>query len=300
MRYISLFALLLTGLILIAGCGGGDGENVESAGFEGSYTLAILPQYSDAVLTEKYQGLADYLSAKTGAEFTLVFANDFVDHVNRVNAGEFDFAFQNPVVHTKVAASTVLVAQELKDPHFGGNNDKFRGVVFTRIVDGVPLVSTLPDIEGKLISMVSYISAGGYISQMMTLSEWGIDTSTTEFIEAEGNSQENVLHDVYEGRADVGFVRATTWGMLDNELENPEDLVIIAETNWLPNWAFTAKDGTDPELVEAVKAALFELVAEDQEMVDAKMMGFREPDIEAYDKITEYLKPLKDTCVACH
>jgi ABC-type phosphate/phosphonate transport system substrate-binding protein len=288
MRFKSLLALLFIGLVVIAGCGD-DGETIESAGLEGSYTIAILPQYSDEVLTEKYQAMTDYLSAKTGAEFTLVFADSFEDHAAKVNSGEFDFALQNPVVYSKVAGSTELVAQELKTPHYGGPRDKFRGVIFTRRVDGVPLMPTLPDIAGKRVSVVSYISAGGYISQMMTLDDRGIDISTVTFFEAVGNEQENVLRDVYEGRADVGFVRATTWGMLDNELENPDDLMIIAETEWLPNWAFTAKAGIDPELIKVVKAALFELNAESQEMIDAKMIGFQEPDFDAYNKLVEYL-----------
>jgi len=301
MRYRSLFALLFLGLIFIAGCGG-DGEEVESAGLEGSYTLAILPQYSDAVLTEKYQALTDYLSAKTGAEFTLAFADGFDDHIVKVGAGEFDFAFQNPVVYAKVAASTELVVQELKNPQFGGPRDKFRGIFFTRLEDGVPVVGSLSDLAGKRVSVVSYVSAGGFISQMVTLYERGIDTLSVDFFEAEGNEQENVLRDVYEGRADAGFVRATTWGMLDDELENPNSIEIISETAWLPNWALTAKTGIDPELIEAVRAALLELTEEDQEMINAKMVGFQEPDVEAYNQLVEFMVPMQDhpTCAKCH
>jgi len=144
---------------------------------------------------------------------------------------------------------------------------------------------------------------------MITLDERGIDTSTIEFYEAEGNEQENVLVEVSRGRADAGFVRATTWSMF-NQADNCEachtdidlgegseldmvvhdKLVIIGETAWLPNWAFSAHSSVDEELVDEVKEALFKLEPDSAELTAAKLTGFTEPNPEEYSKLKKFVE----------
>jgi len=278
---IYLVCIIAISAVFILSCDNGSRE---------TYKFAILPQYSDEVLREKFQPLTDYLSAETGQNIELVFAPDFETHAEWVKSGEVDFAYQNPVVFSKCMGDTQLLAMALKDPRKGSERDKFRGIALTRVDEEGPVVPTLEDLPGHKVCVVSYISAGGYVSQMITLGERDIDESAIDFFEAEGNEQENVLLDVYEGRADAGFVRATTWGMIDDELEDPDKLAIIGHTAWLPNWAFSAHSSVDEGFAGKVKDALFKLEPGSAELTAAKLTGFTEPDPEEYSKLKKFVK----------
>ncbi len=280
---IFLIGIAITAIILIISCGEGEVSKK-------TYKIAILPQYPEEVWTEQLQPLADYLSAETGENFELAFADNFEDHAQRMMAGEFEFGYQNPVVYAKISDETEFIAMALKDPVKSGHADKFRGCIFTRVEDNKMVVPDLIDLPGKKVVIVSYNAAGGYVSQMITLNEMEIDTSTTEFYEAEDNKHKNVVLDVYEGRADAGFVRESTMGMFDDELEDPYKLTVLKRTAWMPNWAFCAHKDVDPELVAQVKEALLKLPPESKEIEAALLTGFTEVDEEEFTKLKEYVE----------
>jgi len=74
-----LTATVMVMALLVVNCGGGKDDVGKD-----TYKFAILPQYSDEILTEKFQSLAGYLSEETGKNIELVFAPDFETHAEWV------------------------------------------------------------------------------------------------------------------------------------------------------------------------------------------------------------------------
>jgi phosphonate transport system substrate-binding protein len=97
--------------------------------------------------------------------------------------------------------------------------------------------------------IVGKTSAGGYLSQKLSLKEQGLDVDhDCELSIAADNHQENVIISVSIGDADAGFIRESALHKAD-EFIMPGSIVSIGETAWLPNWALSV----DRNLPDAVK-----------------------------------------------
>lgn len=230
------------------------------------YTLAVLPLYSPREVLRQFGPLTRTLSAKTGLRIQLVVPSDFDNHIAKVRSGQVDFSYQNPVVHALCMDRANVLATAVM-----GGEDKFRGIIIARGDAGIDSVDA---IVGKRISIVSRTSAGGYYSQVMTCLMHGIDIDKQcQVASATANKQENVILDVYEKRADVGFIRESALHMLDAQID-PAQLKVVAQTEALPHWAFAANKDLPEQIVARVQELLLSLTAEAPEMKAAKLDAF--------------------------
>jgi len=174
----------------------------------------------------------------------------FDQYTKALTGGRIAIGYENPYIYVLASKSHEAVAMAVK----GKNGDKFRGIVITAA--GSPLHS-LMDLKGKKISIVSYTSAGGYLSQKLSLLEIGIDvTKDCQLEEAPENKQENVIFSVFTGDVDAGFIRASALHKADRFVP-AGSIRVLAYTAWLPNWALSIKrtmDAVDKEkIVKAIR-----------------------------------------------
>jgi phosphonate transport system substrate-binding protein len=224
------------------------------------YVLSILPRYYPEKLTEMMTPLAEYLSTQTGEKVRLELTKDFTDYENKVKSGAIDIGYQNPLIfsHVTVVHEAMAMAVDKED------GEKFRGIIISRPDSGIKKIT---DLSGKTVMIVSETSAGGYLSQNLSLIKAGIDRKAITFVTAAENRQENVIIPVSVGDVDAGFIRESALNIADKYIV-PGSVAKVVETEWLPNWALSVKRDTPPAFRQKLLTALLAL-KEDNPVVKA-------------------------------
>ncbi|MCD4733506.1 phosphate/phosphite/phosphonate ABC transporter substrate-binding protein [bacterium] len=257
MNRFKTLSLLISATLLLGAVGCGNEETVADAEWTGqTYKLAVNPFMEKDLLLKEWQPIADYLSEATGATFEIVIAEDFKAHLALVNNGEVDFAAQNPLVTSKMLDNTTVILKYLSKIDTGATTEKIGGTFISRreSEDKPAIVPTIWNIPGHTIAV---ISLQGHLSHKMRLKEEGIDTSEVEYLIK--GSLEEVIRAVYDGEAEVGYIRVGSWGCIDDELEYPGLIADIGKGVWVPSSAIVAQNNLTDGLVEAVQEALLKL-----------------------------------------
>jgi len=242
------------------------------------YKLSMLPRYSIEEINARITPLAKYLSQKTGLEIVPTLTSTFDQYTKQLSSGGIDIGFQNPYIYVLASKAHEVVAMAIK----GTNRDKFRGIIITGA--NSPLRS-LEDLKGKKISIVGYTSAGGYLSQKLTLLEHGIDVEKECTLEeSPENKQENVIFSVYTGDVDAGFVRESALNKVEGFV--PASAIKVMEgTAWLPNWALSISRNMPAEDRIKITKAIEELAAGDPVLQALKIKELRLAQDEEYDVV---------------
>ncbi len=222
-------------------------KQVEAA----SYKLSMLPRYSTEEIYNRITPLTEYLKKKTGLDVSPTLTTTFDQYTKQLQNGRISIGFENPYIYVLASNNHEAIAMAVK----GADGDKFRGIIITK--NDSPIRS-LSDLKGKRISIVGYSSAGGYLSQRLTLLDENIDVRTDcQVEEAPENKQENVVFAVFTGDADAGFIRESALARMEQFV--PMGVIrVLARTAWLPNWALSvrrsmAKEDKD-KIIKAIRA----------------------------------------------
>ena len=233
-----------------------------------SYKLSMLPRYSSEEINRRISPLADYLAQKTGAKIEAVITSDFTQYEKQLKSGAIGIGYENPYIYTLVSGTHEALAMAVK----GKDGDKFRGIVIARKDSDL---TSLEDLRGKVISIVGYTSAGGYLSQKLSLMEAGIDVNRECTItEAIDNKQENVILAVYTGEADAGFIRESALHQADSYISAAQ-IKIVGACAWLPNWAFSVNRSMPDKTKKDIQAALLALQPDHPVLKALKIDSFR-------------------------
>ncbi|MCD6388709.1 MAG: phosphate/phosphite/phosphonate ABC transporter substrate-binding protein [Desulfobulbaceae bacterium] len=240
------------------------------------YRISILPRYYPEKLTAMITPLANYLSRETGLEIRPVLTKNFAEYEEKIRDGAIDIGYQNPLVYINVAASHEAVATAVK----GEGGEKFRGIIIAR--PEAP-ITKFQELRHKKIMIVSKTSAGGYLSQKLTLAEHGLDVARDcEIEEAAENRQENVIISVSIGDVDAGFIRESALHAADKYIM-PGSIRVVAECDWLPNWALSLSRSMPAKHRKKIVSALLALGEESAEIKAMGLDGFVPADDAKYD-----------------
>lgn len=225
-----------------------------SSGFvqAGEFKLSILPRYFPEKLTAMMTPLAEYLSRETGVHVRPVLTDNFNDYEAQLLKEKIAIGYENPLVYVNVSSHHEVLATAVK----GKGGDKFRGIIITRPDSGITKIAAL---KGKNIMIVGKTSAGGYLSQKLTLKKMGINVdSDCRLSVAADNRQENVIISVSIGDVDAGFIRESALHKADQFIV-PGSITPIIETAWLPNWAFSVNRNMSQHMKDTIQAAILKL-----------------------------------------
>jgi len=248
---------------------------VQPASAEETYKIAVLPEYLEIIIYNRCNDLMSYLESKTGKKFELVIPRDFKEHIEMINKKKVAFSYQNPCVFLKIwpMCQPLLLTEKIKE--FGTTES--RGVIITNKNSGI---RNIDDLEGKKVSIVSYLSAEGYISQKNYLSGMMIDVkSDLRLREADQSFHEEVFNDVMNKKADAGFLSEEAFLDLTNSessfsKEEKERISMLKETSYVPNWIFSAVNGVRQDLVDEVAEALLNIPLDDRLLKTACIRRF--------------------------
>jgi len=246
--------------------------------FAKTYTLSMLPRYSTEEIYKRINALATYLSESTGLEIRPVLTATFDDYQKQLASGGIDIGFQNPYIYVLAAKEHEVIAMVVK----GRDGDKFRGIIVTPAGSDL---STVEDLRGKTISIVGYTSAGGYLSQRLTMLDHNIDVAKECKIEvAPENKQENVVFAVFTGDVDAGFIRESALEQVEGMI--PQGAVqVMTGTAWLPNWALSISRTMAPEDKQKITEAISKLPSGSPVLEALKIKALRMATDSEYDPV---------------
>ncbi len=245
-----------------------------------TYQLSMLPRYSSEEINRRITPLARYLSQIIGTKVEPVIASNFTQYEKRLKNGDIEVGYQNPYIYVLVSQTHEVLAMALK----GKGGDRFRGIIIARADSNI---ASLNDLKNRKISIVGLTSAGGYLSQKLTLMQKGIDMEKDcQVSEAVDNKQENVILAVYTGEADAGFIRESALHMADKFVPRSK-IKVINRSAWLPNWALSVKRTFSEKQKMAIQKALVKLKRNDPVLKALKIKGLRAATDIEYDPVRQ-------------
>ena len=235
------------------------------------YKVAVLPEYLPIELWQRFHPILMYLEDVIRARFELVIASSFEGHISLVKEGRVQFFYHNPYVFVQVwdYCSPLTITKQNK----GAIESK--GVIIARKDSHIEGITSL---RGKRISVASTYSAGGFIAPKLLLEQNGLSDADVFIVEAKGNQQENVLHDVLDRRAEAGFVNEAVLKRIESKGSlspgRMQDLSILAYTEAVPNWVFCANKTLPMNIQEKVQKTLLNIPPDHPVLTDAQIEGF--------------------------
>lgn len=243
-----------------------------------AYKLAMLPRYSTEEIYKRIAPLAEYLHKTTGLAIDPVVISTFSQFQQQLLRGSVDIGYENPYIYALVSQSHEVIALAEK----GKSGARFRGVIITRADNPN---DSIEDLRGTTISIVGYTSAGGFLSQKLSMQKKGIDVKRDcQLIEAAENKQENVILAVYTGEADYGFIRESALHQADKFVP-ASSIKVLKRTAWLPNWALSVNRTMAAEDKEKIRAALLAIPKDSPVAQQLKITSFVTTTDANYDSI---------------
>jgi phosphonate transport system substrate-binding protein len=251
-------------------------QNLRAA--EDGYKFSMLPRYFPKRIQSMIEPMAAHLSEKLGVPVAAVLAKDFSEYESRLKSGEIAIGYENPLVYTKVSQRHEVLAMALK----GTGGDRFRGIVIARPDSEIAHIG---DLKHKKILIVGKTSAGGFLSQKLSLAEEGIDVERDcQLEEASDNKQENVIISVSIGDVDAGFIRESALHVADQYIR-PGTIKVVASCAWLPNWALSVDRQLSSERKTAIQKAIVSLETESPTLKALEITGFKIATDHQYDVV---------------
>jgi phosphonate transport system substrate-binding protein len=248
------------------------------------YKFSMLPRYFPKKIKSMIEPVAAHLSGKIGVPVTPVLTKDFTEYENQLKSGTIEIGYENPLVYTKVSESHEVLAMAIK----GDGGDRFRGIIIARPDSEINAIS---DLKHKKILIVGNTSAGGFLSQKLTLAENGIKVGKDCLLEeAADNKQENVIISVSIGDVDAGFIRESALHIADQYIQ-PGTIKVVAPCAWLPNWALSVNRNLPDDRKKAIKTALVGLGEESPVLKAMGITGFKPATDSQYDVVRQVAGP---------
>jgi phosphonate transport system substrate-binding protein len=211
-----------------------------------------------------------------------VIPRDFEDFFDIIKRGQAEFSYSNPYIYIQLAEGGHLSAFATTVMRSSG--DIFRGIIITHRDSAI---RTLDDLKGRNVMVVSYKSAGGFLTQKLFLQGHGIDVFKDLKLR-EGKRQEEVILNVYRKTVDAGFVRESALDVLKEEIDLGK-IRILATTEYIANWPFAATKSAGNALTGLVRKSLLEL--NDKNILSAaEVARFKAADDRDFDKLRERIK----------
>lgn len=207
--------------------------------------LGVHPFKPATRLTESFQPLAQYLSARMGQPVTLRIARDYQDHVDSVANGSYDLAYMGPSLYVKLRES--YGAFPLLARQRTGAQPVFHSKIFVRADSPV---TDLAGLVGRRVAFGDPKSTMGHLVPRYMLWQAGVNVdqlASHKFV----NDHVNVALGVLTGEFDAGAVKEDVFYQYEKR-----GLRAIATSAPISDHLFIGSKRMPPAVVERLRTIL--------------------------------------------
>jgi phosphonate transport system substrate-binding protein len=293
-KWLSVIILVIM-VFSLAACGQSDDKNngKKEAKKQEVFKIGAIPDQNAADLQKGMDGVAKYLSEKTGLKVEFVPSVDYAALVTGFQRGEIHMAWFGGL--TSVQARNLVpdaesIVQRPRDA-------EFQSVFITQADSGI---KSLEDLKGKSFTFGSESSTSGHLMPRYFLSEAGIDANK----DFNGKPNFSGSHDttyklIESGSFQAGALNISVWeaAVKEGKVDTNKVKVFYTTPDYFDyNWTINSnvEDVFGKGTKDKVKDALLSFNGEQKEIVDLFQTDkFVETKNENYGKIEQVAKELK-------
>ncbi len=252
--------------------------------------IGLIPEMNVFKQKERFRLLGEYLSRKTGVKVDFTILSRYGNIIERFNAEHMDGAFFGSF--TGALAIRKLGVVPLARPVNLDNTSTYRGYLFVKKNSGI---RNARDMKGKRMAFVEKATTAGYIFPRAFLRENGITDIDHYFSDVFfAGSHDAAIQAVLSGKADIGAAKHSMYDRVRREdLRVDRDLVVIAESPWVPSNGLCVRKGLSEPLKQKLKRALLGINSDPEGENILKAFGalkFIENTAKDYDPVFELAK----------
>ena len=253
---------------------------------------------------QQWKLTADYLSEKIPEhKFIMIPIVGLDTLIKEVEKNSFDFVLTNPSSYVEMEMRFgVSAIATLRNKRQGKPYSKFGSVIFTRKDRND--INTIHDLKDKKIVAVSEPAFGGWRVAWREFFKEGIDIyKVASQVSFSGGIQQDVVHIVRLGNADVGVVRTDMLERMAAEglirlddfkvinNKTTKDFPFLHSTQLYPEWPFAKLRNTSSELAKKVTLTLLTISPKHPAAIAGKYIGWTVP--EDYTSVHDLMRDLK-------
>lgn len=213
--------------------------------------LSFVPVMNIEEMVKQFSGVSDYLSAELGMEVSLIPTHDYGDMLKKLKSKEIDVGTAGSYVAYR--AIRELGAIPLARPEKGGIST-YKGVIVARKDSGI---SKVEELKGKTFAYVDPNTYAGYVYPRALLKEKGFDPDSFFGRTAFAGKHDAAFLQVFHRQADgVAAKDIVFWQLAAQNPDFKKEMLILAESNPVPEKTLVARSDLDPKLVYRIREAL--------------------------------------------
>jgi len=247
---------LAAALVLVQACGRSEAPAASKSGGEGgparTILIGLIPEQNLFKQMERYDPIARYLSEKTGVRIRLTvlprYGNIVKNFVSEGLDGAFFGSFSYALAHTRLGVDVLARPVGLD----GGST--YCGLIFVRKDSGI---RSIEEMRGKRFALVDKATTAGYLLPLEFFKKHGKDYRTYLGETYFAGTHENAIHDVLDGKADVGAAKNTVFERLATREDRIRtELTILERSPDVPENALAVRKDLDAALREKLAETL--------------------------------------------
>ncbi|MFZ5775445.1 MAG: phosphate/phosphite/phosphonate ABC transporter substrate-binding protein [Thermodesulfobacteriota bacterium] len=256
--------------------------------------LAITPCTEVVKTFKHYQPLAVYLGRHLQRPVELIIPKDFKEFEKIIQNGEAEFAFQAP--HTYVRLASHYNRDFLLQALTPDGKTSHHGVIIVRKDSPIKRVE---DLKGKQFLFGAENDMAKALAARLLLARHGIQTKDLGGYKYDG-SCESIALNVFLKTMDAGAICDYSYDEINEGKGEESDvpagkLRVLAETDEVPSWVFSARQGVDQELLIKTRKALTALGKDKKEhhriLEGAEISGFVDAKDDDYNEVRKVVGP---------
>jgi phosphonate transport system substrate-binding protein len=276
-----LLACTIAGLSLAVGQ-----ATAQQAQSPSKLRVALLPDENASTLIQNAQPLKNYLEQLLKKDIELIVTTDYSSMIEAMRFGRIEIAYFGPLSY--VLAKSKAPGIEPFAVGVTKGSPTYKSVIVTQAGGSV---KSLADIKGKMMGYGDFASTSSHLIPRALLARNGL-FGDTDYKYAHLGAHDAVARAVQSGQVQAGglsqdiFKSLVAKGTIDGN-----KVVVLAESDPIPNYPIAMQGNLPPDLKTAIKAAFLEL--KDQEVLRTfRAEGFAATDDNAYDILRETAKVL--------
>jgi len=218
--------------------------------------IGLIPEQNIFKQVERYKPVADYIYKKTGYKIELVALPMYGNVIDRFTDKHMDGAFFGSFVYTLAHAK--LGVEVLVRPENLKGISTYHGLIFVRKDSGI---ISAKDMKGKRFAFVDKATTAGYLLPVAYFHQNNITDYKTYFSETYfAGTHENAIHDVLDGKADIGAAKNTIYEKLEEtDPRIRKKLLILQKSPDVPENPLGLRKDIDESVRQKLKEAFLDM-----------------------------------------